>query len=271
MFTRYQRLLATALLVVICSGCCLHDKKAHREHLTACQLRSQELFAENEQLMMQGQQQQQTIAGLEQDRQALTQQLAAKDSQMSTANARIDNLLAERNTLKDRYAQVLTDTTTDSFGTAGGGGEISGFEYDPLTGLSKFPEDILFDLGSAELRPEALPVLREFVNAVNSGSADGLRILVVGHTDDQQIVRESTARLHPTNWHLSTDRSNQVIVELENMGVTPERMSAMGYSRFQPLEASTDDASRQRNRRVELYVVPESSDLTAWDPVRALN
>lgn len=271
MLNRNLNLLLLAILSpVLFSGCWLCRSSADHEHLTACQLRSQELYAENEQMMMAQQQQQQTIAGLEQDRQSLAQQLDMSAGQLATANSRIDNLLAERSTLKDRYAQVLTDTTTDSFNAGIPGGELSGFEFDPLTGLNKFPEDILFDLGSAELRPEAIPVLKEFVNNVKSESSSGLRVLIVGHTDDQQILRESTARKHPTNWHLSTDRADQVIVELERMGVAPERMSAMGYSRFQPLEISTDETARQRNRRVELYVVPESANLTAWDPVRAL-
>lgn len=270
--TLTKNLIAPALIALTLSGCgCWKGHKVRREHLNACQLRSQELFAENENLIGVQQQQEQMIGGLEMERQSLAQQLGTTQQQLATANSRIDNLLAERTQLKDRYAQALTDTTSDSIGTGFGGSEVPGFEYDPLTGLNKFPEDIMFDLGSADLRPEALPVLKEFVNNVNSLSAQGLKILVVGHTDDQQIVRESTARKHATNWHLSTDRADQVIVELEQLGVASERMSAMGYSRFQPLQTSTDDASRQRNRRVELYVVPDSTGMTAWDPVRSLH
>ncbi|MEQ9408677.1 MAG: OmpA family protein [Fuerstiella sp.] len=270
MLTRKHNLFAIAILICLLSGCGLSGRRAHREHLKASQLRSQELFAENEQLLLSQSQQQQIISGLEQDRQGLSEHLGQLESQLATANTRIDNLLAERTEIKDRYARALTDTTTDSFGT-GTGDALPGFDYDPLTGLSKFPEDLLFDLGSANLRPEALPVLKEFASRVSSGGAEGLRILVVGHTDDQAISRPSTARQHPTNWHLSTDRADQVVVELEKLGVAPERMAAMGYSRFQPLETSTDESARQRNRRVELYVVPQAANMTAWDPVRLLN
>jgi len=45
----------------------------------------------------------------------------------------------------------------------------AGFEYDPATGLNKFRTDILFDLGSDTIRPEAAPVISEFVSAVKSG------------------------------------------------------------------------------------------------------
>lgn len=264
-----NHLILIACLVLSVSGCAASGRKARKEQLTACQLRSQELFAENEQLLLAQQQQQQIIAGLEQDRAGLSQHIGQIENQLATANSRIDNLLAERGTLKDRYAQALTDTKLDSFPTASGP-HVPGFEFDPLTGLSKFPEDVLFDLGSAELRPEAFPVLKEFADQVNSPSANGLRILVVGHTDDQQIARAETARKHPTNWHLSTDRADEVIVELEKLGVSAERLSAMGYSRFQPLEAGADEHSRQRNRRVELYIVPDTVGVTAWDPVKSL-
>ncbi len=251
--------------------CCLPGHRAAQEHLTASQLRSQELFAENENLLMAQNSLNQTVAGLQLNSQMLTQQLEQNHGQLATANSRIDNLLAERSQLKDRYISRLADASGDAL-SLGGGSSVPGFNYDPLTGLNKFPEDVLFDLGSAKLRAEANPVLKEFVNQLNSGGAVGMRVLVVGHTDDQRIAPAgSTAATHPTNWHLSTDRADQVITELEILGVSSERMAAMGYSKFQPLETAIDESSRQRNRRVELYIVPASTNVAAWDPVRSLN
>jgi chemotaxis protein MotB len=148
--------------------------------------------------------------------------------------------------------------------------EAAGFEYDPATGLNKFRSDILFDLGSDAIRPEATPTIREFANAVNSGSASGMRLLIVGHTDDQNIVRPDTAIKHPTNWHLSTDRADAVILELLKLGVGPERIASMGYSEFQPLESSQTDTARQRNRRVELFVVPNDPGVAKWDPASSV-
>ena len=263
--------VAAALITTTLSGCnMMSGRRQTKQKLTASQLRSQELFAENEQLMMANNDQQMMIGSLHTEQNVLGQQLGQTQQQLATANARIDNLLAERSQLKDRYAQALTDTTTDSFGGTGTPA-IPGFTYDPLTGLSKFPDDVLFDLGSDQIRAESVPRLREFANQVNSVSALGLRILIVGHTDDQQISRPSTAEKHATNWHLSTDRASQVITELEQMGIDSDRMSAMGYSRFQPLASGDDESIRQRNRRVELYVVPDSAAQTAWDPARSLH
>lgn len=265
----------STMAAVFCglSGCCLFGPPQHREELSASQLRSQELFAENEQLLMAEQNAQQAVTGLSQQHQMLGQQLAQAQNQLATANTRIDNLLAERFQLKEQYANHLRDTSSDPFVASGPAmtAQVPGFDRDDLTGLNKFPEDILFDLGSAELRSETYPVLKEFAAQANSPSAQGQRILIVGHTDDQLIHSGATAAKHPTNWHLSTDRADQVILELERLGVSPERVASMGYSKFQPLGVSTDEITRQRNRRVEMYIVPDSAKLAIWDPVRSLN
>ena len=271
-FVTMSRLILHSALAAVAfslSGCCLFHR-GNGDLLSASQLRSQELFAENEQLMMARDGLSQSVADLQSQQQMMAQQLNQTEQQLAAANSRVENLLAERNTIKDRYVQKLTDTVNDGFFGSGAGPAVAGFQQDEVTGLNKFPEDVLFDLGSAELRPEVMPILKEFANVVNSGANSGMRLLIVGHTDDQRIARGATMAKHPTNWHLSTDRADQVILQLRELGVEPSRMAAMGYSRFQPLETSLDEVSRQRNRRVELYIVPESSELTAWDPVRSL-
>jgi len=97
-----------------------------------------------------------------------------------------------------------------------------------------------------------------------------MRILVVGHTDDLNIVRPETALKHPTNWHLSTDRSDAVILELLKQGIEPDRVAQMGYSEFHRWTHPLRHGS-SRNRRVELYVVPKDLSSAKWDPVNRFN
>ncbi len=270
----YQNQFSTiilAIVVSVVSGCCSLQPSPLNEELSASQLRSQELFAERSNLQTAHGGLQQEFAAAQQHNQMLSQQLGEMQMQLGTANTRIDNLLAERGELKSRYAGRLLDTTSDPLITAAAGGSVPGFQRDELTGLNRFPEAIHFDLGSAELRPESMPVIHEFANLVNSGSNSDLRIMIVGHTDDQPIASGPTTRKHPTNWHLSTDRANQVIRELERLGIDSERIAAMGYSKFQPLENGTDETSRQRNRRVEMFIVPDSADIAFWDPIGSIN
>lgn len=251
-----------SLAAVFVTGC-KHGK--HKDHLVKAQTHARELYAENQRLLAADAQNTMMIQGLDNERQSLMTQLGDSQSQLATANDRINNLMAERNDLTDRFAKAMTDSQSDGSGfNAALAGD--GFEFDPATGLNKFRSDILFDLGSDAIRPEATPVIQEFASKVTTGPASGFRILVVGHTDDQNIVRPETAIKHPTNWHLSTDRSDAVILELLKQGVAPDRIAAMGYSEFHPLEASASDTARQRNRRVELFVVPNDPGVAKWDP-----
>lgn len=256
-----------SILAVTTSGCCHHGR--HKGQLVQAQNHARELYAENQRLLAADAQNTQMIQGLDCERQALASQLGETQSQLATANDRIGNLVTERNELTDRVAKALTDSQSDGSGF-NSALEAAGFEYDPATGLNRFRSDILFDLGSDAIRPEAGPAIKEFASSVTSGSAAQLRILVVGHTDDQNIVRPETAIKHPTNWHLSTDRSDAVILELLKLGVEPERIASMGYSEFHPVEASLSDTARQKNRRVELFVVPNDPDIAKWDPATSV-
>lgn len=232
-------------------------------------MQARELYAENQRLLAACEEASQMMAGADHERQSLMSQLGEAQSQVATAEERLKNLMTERNQLTDRYAKSLSEETLLVGGSADSALEAAGFEYDPATGLHKYQSDILFDLGSDVLRSEAGPIIKEFASSTISGAARGMRILVVGHTDDQNIVRPETAAKHPTNWHLSTDRADAVILQLQKQGVEAERIAAMGYSEFHPLESSVTESARQRNRRVELFVVPNDPALAKWDPLKA--
>ena len=256
------------LALLTASGCSLNEQYVPASELTSAQLRSQELHAQSQELLAAHAGDQQMIAGLQMEQQTLSQALADSRNQLTTANERVENLLTERSELKDRYASAIETPYSDSIHT-NYGPEIPGFEFDSVTGLYRFIGDVQFDLGSAELRPEMIPVLKDFAASANNSAANGNRILIVGHTDDLRIARGSTAVRHATNWHLSTNRADAVIVELNRLGLDEERMAAMGYSKFQPLETTTDDDARQRNRRVELYLIPAGGQVAQWNPVNA--
>ena len=253
--------LSMLVALPMSGGCCCFPRHGNSDLVNA-QMQARELYAENQRLLAAYDEANQMMAGTDQERQALLAQVA-------TADERLNNLMAERNQLTDRYANALSDDTVLVGGSADSALEAAGFEYDPATGLHKFHSDILFDLGSDAMRAESGPILKEFASNTTTGAASGMRILVVGHTDDQNIVRPETAAKHPPNWHLSTDRADAVILQLQKQGVDAERVAAMGYSEFHPLEAAGTETARQRNRRVELFVVPNNPGLAKWDPLKA--
>lgn len=220
-------------------------------------------------------QQNQALAG---ENSGLQQQLADSQSQLGVAQQRLDNLkngLAQMqqnnlgliDRLKNSKNPLGRDTTRRLLDLSG---KYKNFEFDPETGVSKFHSDILFDVGSDRVKPDGLQLLQEFASIMKQPDASKLKILVVGHTDDHRIAHDSTRRRHPTNWHLSTNRANSVVLLLTRNGIQPSRLGAAGYSRYQPVVANSNDRNRQLNRRVEIYVLaPDSAVAGRWsDRVR---
>jgi len=75
-------------------------------------------------------------------------------------------------------------------------------------------------------------------------------ILVEGHTDNQPI---STPR-YASNWELSSSRATSVTRYLIGRGISPERLSAIGYADTRPITSNNDDIGRGKNRRVALIL-----------------
>jgi len=128
-------------------------------------------------------------------------------------------------------------------------------DVDPETGISKFKSDVLFDSGQAHLRPESERVLRDFAKIFQDPSGRALQIMVVGHTDTQQIRKPETKARYESNWDLSTDRANAVVKYLEGSGIEGTRMGAVGYGPYQPAERGRSADALAKNRRVEIYVM----------------
>lgn len=208
--------------------------------------------------------------------QAYLAQNSNLEERLRIANQRIDNLASERNQLQERFVKMLkggksplSSETTKRFEELAK--KYPEFEFDPVTGVSKFNTDILFGSGSSDIRNEAGPLLQEFASIMNQGEAKKLNILVVGHTDDKPILKKATQTRHATNWHLSTNRANSVLLALSKQGLSEGRMGCAGYSMFQPVVANKDEDSRQRNRRVEIFVLAPDAVVAGWDPKTSRN
>jgi chemotaxis protein MotB len=107
---------------------------------------------------------------------------------------------------------------------------------------------LLFSSGRAHLDDHALKLVREISDIIRPLPN---QIRIEGNTDDQQ----PDGVLFANNWDLSTARALAVLQALVDDGVPPERLSALGYAQYNPIEPNTDDASRAKNRRVDIVVV----------------
>jgi chemotaxis protein MotB len=115
-------------------------------------------------------------------------------------------------------------------------------------------DEVLFDSGVADLKPEGAVVLKK-IGAVLAHAADR-GIEVQGHTDNVPI-RGVLARRYPTNWELSAARATNVVRFLQDQaGLDPKRISAAAYGEHQPRVSNDTDEGRRRNRRIELLLLP---------------
>ncbi len=110
-------------------------------------------------------------------------------------------------------------------------------------------DPVLFDLGKAELRPEAKETLDIVAELIHR--SPNTEILVEGHTDNWPINNEK----FPSNWELSAARALSVVKYFAfRKGFDPERFAATGYGEYRPLKPNDTAENRAKNRRVEIYV-----------------
>ena len=158
MLRLHRSLIASLLIACLLStsGCgCRHHRRRKNE-LRRAQLRSLQLYRQNQELAGQAE-----MAGqLAEQNGQLEQSLASAQQNLELTNQRLANLNAERAQLSEKYSTLLTGLKNP----LGGGTnrrfeELSKkypeFEFDPVTGVSRFNGDLLFASGSDVIRTDA--------------------------------------------------------------------------------------------------------------------
>lgn len=113
--------------------------------------------------------------------------------------------------------------------------------------------EVLFKSGSSTLNTAAKSSLNKVV-AVIKDRYPGHDVRVVGHTDDQKITR--TKGTWADNWDLSAGRAREVLLYLEGRGIAAKQLGIAGYADQRPVVANTSNENKQKNRRVEIVVIP---------------
>jgi chemotaxis protein MotB len=118
-------------------------------------------------------------------------------------------------------------------------------------------DGLLFDSGSALLKPEAAPILDKVGGLLRT---DNHPFKVEGHTD----AVPAAGSAYPTNWELSTARSSAVVRAFMRRQVAPARLEASGRANLDPIAPNATDEGRAENRRVEI-VLPRRQDATGTE------
>ncbi len=107
-----------------------------------------------------------------------------------------------------------------------------------------------FRPGKIAINDVALSTIESFVGEISA--AQGSRVLIEGHTDNIP-----TGKLNVDNMDLSLRRARAIANILISHGISPDRISAIGYGDAQPIDSNDTEEGRAKNRRVEVKLIPK--------------
>ncbi|MBS2968562.1 flagellar motor protein MotB [Metabacillus sp. KIGAM252] len=114
--------------------------------------------------------------------------------------------------------------------------------------------DILFESGSIYVRKRDEDLAKEISQLLVMEPPRS--IIVSGHTDNIPIKNA----VFDSNWELSVMRAVEFMkLLLTNPELSPELFSAKGYGEFKPISDNKTADGRQKNRRVEILILPLAS------------
>jgi chemotaxis protein MotB len=111
--------------------------------------------------------------------------------------------------------------------------------------------EMLFMSGEAELSKKALTVLKKISEVIRPLTN---MINIEGHTDNIPIDNMKFR----SNWDLSSARATSVVHEFVKDGISPSRLSAIGYGEFHPIGDNKLEDGRFKNRRVVLVLMSQA-------------
>jgi outer membrane protein OmpA-like peptidoglycan-associated protein len=111
-----------------------------------------------------------------------------------------------------------------------------------------FKGDVTFDTNSTVLRPGLQSEINRVAGVLNQYPNTLVR--VEGHTDSKGT--------DAYNMDLSNRRAMAVKNLLVQRGIADSRIEAVGYGETLPVATNDTEAGRQRNRRVEIKIAPQT-------------
>lgn len=165
--------------------------------------------------------------------------------------AELERVLAE----KDRAVEALRSKVSNA---------LLGFNSKDLTVEVRngkvyvsLSEQLLFKSGSTKVDAKGQDALRKLAVALKE--QQDINVLIEGHTDDVPIARGTVGM--QDNWDLSVLRATEITRILTEAGLTPERVTPSGRSKYVPLDPAKTAEARQKNRRTEIILTPKLDEL----------
>ena len=142
---------------------------------------------------------------------------------------------------------------------------LLGFENNGLTVTQKdgkvyisLDEKLLFKSASWDIDANGKNALKKLATVLEKNP--GIQVTIEGHTDNVPY-NPGNSQLKD-NWDLSTKRATTVVrVLLEGSKIKPERLTASGRSEYLPVDNRNTPDARQKNRRTEIVLTPDLTEL----------
>lgn len=179
-----------------------------------------------------------SLAGMRKDLSTTEKELAELRAQRAAAEKR----LAAFRELTDRFRKLVDTGKLDVV-----------FRNGQM--VLKLPAGILFASGRADLSVEGKTALQEVLDILLEFK--DRRFMVAGHTDNLPIK----GRRFKDNWDLSTSRAVTIVQSMIEAGFEPANLAAAGYGEHDPVAPNDTEEGRQLNRRIEIILVPDLSEL----------
>ena len=124
----------------------------------------------------------------------------------------------------------------------------------------ELPSGVLFRSGQAKLSSGGESALQEILDVLNEFK--DRRFLIAGHTDNIPVK----SRKFKNNWLLSSARAVSVVTYMtDESGFAAANLAAAGYGEFAPVDDNSTEEGRAKNRRIEIILVPDLSELPGLD------
>jgi chemotaxis protein MotB len=120
-----------------------------------------------------------------------------------------------------------------------------------------------YESGKADLTDSVKKILDEVYLQLKTRQNE---VRVEGNTDNVPISNDQ----FPSNWELSSARATGVARYLvEEKGLEPRRISALGYGEYRPKYPNDTDAHRAGNRRVDVVILDTDAATNAQEAAAA--
>lgn len=185
----------------------------------------------------------------------------ARENPIST----IDSMVNYDNRTDDSGAQSKTDLTFDQLyekikqyiteNRLEGQLSVSRTED---TIILRFGAVFLFESGKAELLPNGQATLTNIVEIISQNASAIKLITIEGNTDNVPIKNSEFS----DNWDLSVTRAVNVLRTVQGYQVIDSnKLAAVGYGEYQPIDSNLTEEGRAHNRRVDFVIqkMPEDS------------